>query len=124
MIAQIWRGLTRADDRHDFTSLLQARMQAELAASNECLGAYVLQRQMESSQVESLVLTLYDREPLVNAGRSDKPDPPPLVSAKEARLLLGGDPAPAQYEVIIDPQRALLYAELRRRFPLRFAAVR
>lgn len=124
MIAQIWRGLTRADDRHDFTSLLQARMQVELAASNECLGAYVLQRQMERSQVESLVLTLYDREPLVNSGRSDKADPPSPVSAKEARLLLSGDPTPAQYEVIIDPQRALLYAELRRRFPLRFAALR
>ncbi|MHB8812377.1 MAG: hypothetical protein ACYDAE_03850 [Steroidobacteraceae bacterium] len=122
MIAQIWRGLTRADDRHDFTSLLQARMQAELAASRACLGAYVLQRQMESSEVESLVMTLYDHGSRVSSGHAGNPHPPP-VSAKEARLLLGADATAARYEVIIDPQRALLYAELRRRFPLRFAAL-
>jgi|SRR5215469_6357596 len=123
MIAQIWRGLTRADDRHDFTSLLQSRMQAELASSNDCCGAYVLQRPIASSQVESLVLTLYDHGSLGSARRAAQNDVLP-VSAQEARLLLGGDLTPARYEVIIDPQRALLYAELARRFPLRFAAPR
>lgn len=113
MIAQIWRGRTRADDLTDFTRLLEERVQTELAAAT-CRGAYLLQRPIESSQVESLVLTLYER-----------PSPTaPLVSDKEASFLLGSDPAPARYDVVIDPRRAQLYAELRRRFPLRFAALR
>lgn len=114
MIAQIWRGRTRADDSNDFTGLLQARIQAELASSRVCLGAYVLQRRIDDGQAESLVLTLYDR------GSAE----PTLPSHEEARLLLGCDPTPARYEVIVDPHRAVLYAELRRRFPLRFAAPR
>jgi hypothetical protein len=114
MIAHIWRGRTRAGDLTDFTSLLEARVQAQLAASNACRGAYVLQRPIENSQVESLVLTLYDpRAPA-----------PAVVSDTEARFLLGSDPVSARYDVVIDPRRAQLYAELRRRFPLRFAALR
>jgi hypothetical protein len=123
MIAQIWRGRTRVDDSNDFTGLLQARIQTELASSPVCLGAYVLQRQVENGQAESLVLTLYDRGSAGGAGR-DANIEPTAPSDREARLLLGCDPAPARYEVIIDPQRAVLYAELRRRFPLRFAAPR
>lgn len=114
MIAQIWRGRTRADDLTDFTRLLEARVQSELAASSACRGAFVLQRSIENSQVESLVMTLYDpRAPA-----------PPVVSDRETCFLLGSDPVSPRYEVIIDPRRAQLYAELRRRFPLRFAALR
>jgi len=69
MIAQIWRGRARAEDRHDFTRLLRAQIQA-------------------------------------------------------ARFLRRCDPAPQRCEVIIDPRRALLYAELRRRFPPRIVALR
>jgi hypothetical protein len=122
MIAQIWRGRTRADDSHDFTSLLQARLQAELAMSRACQGGYLLQRQTEDGQAESLVLTLYDHGS-AGAERGAGPGLPHL-SEKEARLLLGGDPIAARYQVILDPPRALLYAELRRRFPLRIAAPR
>ncbi|HEY1890159.1 MAG TPA: hypothetical protein VGG63_07125 [Steroidobacteraceae bacterium] len=113
MIAQIWRGRTRADDLTEFTRLLEERVQTQMAAAI-CLGAYVLQRPLESSQAESLVLTLYDRP---------SPSAPP-ISDKEARFLLSCDPAPAGYEVVIDPRRARLYADLRRRFPLRIAALR
>lgn len=121
MIAKIWRGLTRAGDRHDFMSLLQARVQAQLATSRACLGAYVLQREIAGSQAESLVLTLHhEAAHATSPGECD----PPAISEKEARLLLGYDPTAASYEVMIDPQRAVLYAELRRRFPLRFAAPR
>ena len=123
MIAQIWRGRTRADDSNDFTGLLQARIQAELASSRVCLGAYVLQRRIDDGQAESLVLTLYDRGSVGASGREMNADPT-LPSREEARLLLGCDPTPASYEVIVDPHRAVLYAELRRRFPLRFAAPR
>ncbi len=123
MIAQIWRGRTRADDRNDFTNLLQARIQAEVASSSACRGAYVLQRQIEGGQAESLVLTLYDSASLGGATREQVPQPSP-PSDGEARLLLGCDLTSARYEVIIDPERALLYAELRRRFPLRFAGPR
>jgi hypothetical protein len=123
MIAQIWRGRTRADDRNDFTSLLQARIQAELASSRVCQGAYVLQRQIEDGQLESLVLTLYNTGPLGTSGREQSLQAS-APSAEEARLLLGCDPTSARYEVIVDPPRALLYAELRRRFPMRFAAPR
>lgn len=123
MIAQIWRGRTRADDRNDFTNLLQARIQAEVASSSACRGAYVLQRQVEGDQAESLVLTLYD--PASHGGSVREQTPRSLLpSDKEARLLLGCDPTPARYDVIVDPQRALLYAELCRRFPLRFAGPR
>ena len=120
MIAKIWRGLTRAGDRHDFMSLLQARVQAQLATSRACLGAYVLQREIAGSQAESLVLTLHDEAAHATACERDSP----AISENEARLLLGYDPTAASYEVMIDPQRAVLYAELRRRFPLRFAAPR
>ena len=47
-----------------------------------------------------------------------------LTSDREARFLPGCDPAPARHQVIIDPRRARLYADLRRRFPLRIAALR
>lgn len=114
MIAQIWRGRTRAEDLTDFTALLERRVQAELAASSGCRGAYVLQRPIGNRQVESLILTLYER--LVPSL--------PVVSDKEARILLDSDPVSPRYEVIIDPRRAQLYGELRRRFPLRFAALR
>jgi hypothetical protein len=69
MIAQIWRGRPRAEDRPDFTSLLRAQIQA-------------------------------------------------------ARFLRSCDRAPQRGEVIIDPRRALLYANLRRRFPSRIVALR
>ena len=123
MIAQIWRGRTRDDDRNDFTNLLQARIQAEVASSSACRGAYVLQRQIEGGQVESLVLTLYDPRSPGGSTREQTPHSLP-PSDKEARLLIGCDLTSARYEVIIDPERALLYAELRRRFPLRFAGPR
>lgn len=122
MIAQIWRGRTRADDSHDFTSLLQARLQAELAISKACQGGYLLQRQTEDGQAESLVLTLYDHR----SARAERPEKAglPHLSETEMRLLTGGDPIATRYQVILDPPRALLYAELRRRFPLRIAAPR
>lgn len=123
MIAQIWRGRTRVDDSHEFTRLLQARIQAEIATAKACQGAYVLQRQIEGGQAESLVLTLYDhRSGLIS--RPDESLAAPPLSEQETRLLVGCDPTPARYDVITDPRRARLYAELRRRFPLRIAAVR
>lgn len=123
MIAQIWRGRTRDDDRDDFTSLLQARIQAEVASSSACRGAYVLQRQIGGGQAESLVLMLYDPSSPGGSTREQSAQPPP-PSDREARLLLGCDLTSTCYDVVIDPERALLYAELRRRFPLRFAGPR
>jgi hypothetical protein len=98
-------------------------MQVGLASSNACRGGYVLQRQIEGSEVESLVLTLYDPRLLGGSGRGEG-FALPLISENEARFLVGCDPTPAQYEVIVDPRRGLLHAELRRRFPLRIAALR
>lgn len=83
----------------------------------------MLQRQIEDGQLESLVLTLYNSGPLGISGREQSLQPS-APSAEEARLLIGCDPTSARYEVIVDPPRALLYAELRRRFPMRFAAPR
>ncbi|HEY7889643.1 MAG TPA: hypothetical protein VIC29_15590 [Steroidobacteraceae bacterium] len=114
MIAQIWRGRTRAEDRHDFTRLLQERMRTEAAISQACRGAYVLQRELEEGEAESLVLTLYDQGAPV----------PPSQPAEEAALLVSCDLTPTQYEVVADPRRGLLYASLRRRFPLRIATPR
>jgi hypothetical protein len=76
MIAQIWRGGTRAED----------------------------------SQV-------------VRASRDQTPDQP-LLCEQEAPRLLGSDPTRARNEVVVDPRRARLYTDLRRRFPLRIAAPR
>ena len=42
----------------------------------------------------------------------------------EASLLAGCAGTPAPHEVVVDSRRALLYARLRRRFPLRIAAPR
>jgi hypothetical protein len=122
MIARRWRGCTRAEDRHDFTNVLQARTQAELKVSDACRGAYVLQRHTEDGRSESLVLTLYD--PAARGASVPPADfDPPLLSQKESRLLLTCDQASVRYDVIIDPHRERLYAELRRRFPLRFASL-
>lgn len=123
MIAQMWCGRTRADDRHDLVSLLQERIHAELAASKACRGAYVLQRQIGDGEAESLVLTLYDHGSLVSSPRDEHALPSSLAE-QEARLLLGRDPTSTRYEVMMEPRRALLYAALRRRFPLRLAAPR
>lgn len=123
MIAQMWCARTRADDRHDFAILLQARIQAELVSSKACRGAYVLQRQIGGGEAESLVLTLYDHRSLVGSP-CDENALPSSLSEKEARLLLGRDPTSTRYEVMIEPHCALLYAALRRRFPLRIAAPR
>lgn len=123
MIAQIWRGRTRAEDRHDFTRALQETIQSELAISKACRGAYVLQREIEWGQTESLVLTLYDPGPLGGRARDESHDPTSR-SGKAAHLLVSCEPIPVRYEVVVDPRRALLHARLRRGFPLRIAAPR
>lgn len=122
MIAQLWRGSTRAADRHVFASLVQARVQAALAGSEGSRGAYVLQRQVRQDEVETLVLMLHADARFVPDG-GQEPGPVAL-SETEKRLLLAQEASAARYAVLTDPGRTLLYADLARRFPLRMMVPR
>lgn len=122
MIAQLWRGSTRAADRHVFASLVQARVQAVLAGSEGCRGAYVLQREVQQDQVETLVLMLHAGAPF--ASDRDQELGPVILSAAGKRLLVAHEESAARYAVLNDPGRTLLYADLARRFPLRMMAPR
>lgn len=106
MIAEIWSGRTRSEHRDTVTRQLQATIEAKIKSAAGCRGAYLLQRQIDADQVETLILTLYE------PGRGSE-------SPREDR-----DGTVTCYEVITDPPRTLLYAELSRRFPLRSMAPR
>lgn len=121
LIAQIWRGATRAADREICVASLLARIHAALEDSTTCKGAYLLTRLTEEADVELMVLTLFggaaeaachDGETLYRAAVFEKP--PPLTCGNSV----------AVYEVSAEPGRTLSYANLRRRFPLRLMAPR
>lgn len=122
MIAQLWRGSTRAADRHAFASLVQARIRAVLAGSEACRGAYVLQREVRQDEVETLVLTLHAGAPFASDG--EQAFSPVALSEAEKRLLVTHEGSAARYAVLTNPGRTLLYADLARRFPLRIMAPR
>lgn len=118
--AQLWRGVTPAADREACAQLL-AGIHASLVDSATCKGAYLLTRPTEDANVELVMLTLFagapvttfhDHEALYRAAAFDR------------SLPLIFDRSVAVYEVLTEPNRALSYAKLRRRFPLRFMAPR
>lgn len=121
LIAQVWRGVTRAADREACVAHLRAAIQAALVGSTTCEGAYVLARPTDGTDCELLVLTLFR-----GAGRISSHDgaaryqaavfdtPPPLVLERSV----------AVYEVLTEPHRTLSHAKLQRRFPLRLMAPR
>lgn len=114
MIAEIWSGRTSAEHRDSVTTALQAQIQAKMKSTSACRGAYVLQRQLDDGQYEILLLTLY--EPQRGATGGAQHCQPPSLSGFGDTLTC--------YEVITDPARTLLYAELSRRFPPRMMAPR
>jgi len=122
LMAQLWRGSTRVADRHVFASLVQAKIQAALSRSEACKGAYVLQRQVRQGEVETLVLMLHEGASVAGGGGRE----PDLVVMSEAekRLLIACDGSATRYDVLTDSRRALSYADLLRRFPLRMMAPR
>jgi hypothetical protein len=110
MIAEIWSGPISAERRDTVTKQLQAHIQAKIQSTSACKGAYLLQRQLDGDRFEILILMLYE--------------PRSGTENREASPL--GDFADTLtcYEVVTDPARTLLYAELNRRFPLRMMAPR
>lgn len=121
LIAQIWRGVTRATDREACVESLLARIHTAVEDSTTCKGAYLLTRLTEEADVELMALTLFggaaeaacrDGETLYRAAVFDRPLP------------LTCDSSVAVYEVLAEPGRTLSYANLRRRFPLRLMAPR
>jgi len=121
-LAQLWRGTARAGDRDVLAGVLQARIQTALAATEGCRGAYVLQRPIERGEVETLVLTLYEGVGLGSGGTCGAGLP--ALSDAEKRLLITADGCAVCYEVLADPGRMRLYADLSRRFPLRMMVPR
>lgn len=115
MIAEIWSGRTSAERRDTVTTALQAHIQAKMKSTSACRGAYVLQRPLECGQYEILLLTLYEPQ-RESTGRT-------VEACEEPPLSDFGDTLTC-YEVITDPVRTLLYAELSRRFPPRMMAPR
>lgn len=121
LIAQIWRGVTRATDREACVAQLLAAVRTALVSSTTCKGAYLLSRPTDDADVELMVLTLFggtavtgchDDEAHYRAAAFDKGLP--LVLDREVTV----------YEVSTEPSRTLSYAKLQRRFPLRLMAPR
>jgi hypothetical protein len=115
VIAEIWSGRTSAARRDAVTTELQARIQTKMKTASACRGAYVLQRPLEGDQYEILLLTLYEPERGSSREAPGHPDATPLCDFGDTLT---------RYEVITDPVRSLLYAELSRRFPPRMMAPR
>lgn len=115
MIAEIWSGRTSAERRDAVTKQLQAKIQAKMQSTSACRGAYVLQRQLDGGQYEILLLTLYEPQRGATRDGTAHRDAPPLTDFGDTLTC---------YEVITDPARTLLYAELSRRFPPRMMAPR
>jgi hypothetical protein len=121
LIAQIWRGVTRATDRDACVAQLLAAIHTALVDCTLCKGAYVLSRPTDGTDVELMVLSLFR-----GAGRISSHDGAALyraaVFARPLPLALDG--SVAIYEVLTEPHRTLSHANLRRRFPLRLMAPR
>lgn len=121
MIAQIWRGVTRATDREACVAQLLAAIHAALVDSTTCKGAYLLARPTDGADVELMVLSLFRGAGLISSdgdaalwGAAVFNEPLPLVH----------DGSIAVYEVLTEPHRTLSRASLQRRFPLRLMAPR
>lgn len=121
MIAQIWRGVTRAADREVCVAQLLAGIYTALLHCATCKGVHLLTRPTNDADVELIVLTLFegatvtarhDDEALYRATAFDMPLP----------LVL--DRSIALYDVLTEPRRTLSYTNLRRLFPLRLMAPR
>ncbi|MGH8202733.1 MAG: hypothetical protein ACREVO_20585 [Steroidobacteraceae bacterium] len=121
MIAQIWRGVTRAAEREACVAHLLAAIHTALVDPRTCKGAYLLSRPTNDVEVELMVLTLFegiavtachDDEALYRAAVFDRPLPRAFNKSV------------AVYEVLTEPRRTLSYANLRRRFPLRLMGPR
>jgi len=115
VIAEIWSGRIRAERRDAVTTELQAAIQQKMKTTGACRGAYVLQRQLESGEYEILLLTLYEPQ---------RDSPPKGAPHRGAPSSSDFADTPTCYEVVTDPVRTLLYAELSRRFPPRMMAPR
>lgn len=115
MIAEIWSGRASAERLDAVTTELQAKIQAKIKSTSACRGAYVLRRQLDGGQYEILILTVYEPERGSRGSGAGQPDASALPDLGATVI---------SYEVVTDPARTLLYAELSRRFPLRRAALR
>jgi hypothetical protein len=121
LIAQIWRGQTRASDREASVAQLLKGIQTALVGCATCKGVYLLTRPTGDTDVELMVLSLFgaatasachDGEALYRAAAFDR------------QLPFVFDKRVAVYEVSTGSRRALSYANLQRRFPLRLMAPR
>jgi hypothetical protein len=121
LIAQIWRGVTRATDREACVAQLLAGIHTALVDARTCKGAYLLARRTDDADVELMVLTLFggaaaspcgEDEALYRTAVFDRPLP------------CAFNKSVAVYEILTEPRRTLSYANLRRRFPLRLMGPR
>lgn len=122
MVAQIWRGMTRAADREGCVARLLAAIHTALEESATCKGAYLLTRPTGDDQVELMVLILFG-----GAAVATCHEPETLCRAAavfDRALAVTSERSVAIYEVATDPRRTLSYANLRRRFPLRLMTPR
>ena len=122
MIAQMWRGVTRATDREACVAQLLAAIHAALVDSTTCKGAYLLTRPTDGADVELMVLSLFGG----GAGLISSHDDAALwgTAVFDGPLPLVLDRSVAVYEVLTEPRRTLSRASLQRRFPLRLMAPR
>jgi hypothetical protein len=121
LIAQIWRGVTRAAEREACVAQLLAAIHTALVDSRTCKGTYLLTRPTDDAGIELMVLTLFEGR-AVAACHEDEA----LYRAAvfDGPLPCAFNKSVAVYEVLTEPRRTLAYANLRRRFPLRLMGPR
>jgi hypothetical protein len=121
LIAQIWRGVTRATDREACVAQLLAGIHTALVDATTCKGAYLLTRPSDEADVELIVLTLFEGATVTSRHEGEALF---RAAAFGRPLPLAFDGSVAIYEVLTEPGRTSSYANLRRRFPLRLMAPR
>jgi heme-degrading monooxygenase HmoA len=105
VIARFWRGWTKPENGDAYEEFLRANVFPALTSEVPGFrGGYVTRRNVDS-EVEFLVMTLFDSLEAVRAFAGDDYEMP-VIEPEAARLLTRGDDRSAHYEVVIAPPSA------------------
>jgi heme-degrading monooxygenase HmoA len=102
VIARVWRGWTKPENGDAYEEFLRASVFPALTTRVPGFrGGYVTRRDVDS-EVEFLVMTLFDSLDAVRAFAGDEYEVP-VIEPEAARLLSRTDDRAAHYEVVISP---------------------
>jgi heme-degrading monooxygenase HmoA len=102
VIARVWRGWTKPENGDVYEAFLRATVFPALTAGVPGFrGGYVARRDVDS-EVEFLVITLFESLDAVRSFAGDDYEVP-VIGPEAARLLSRHDDRAAHYEVVIAP---------------------